>query len=229
MSVDLWTKQHLTHQKWLKTLSFWHIWLPNVLRATTACTFSTSNRHRIVKKWSEPRVFCTFWLGLSLYVTGVALGSMDLHFTWPVWHSPHWAGSVDALGCGWLPHTLRSRHGTWWHGPSLDVAGVAFGDMDLTLRGRRGLMALGWVWGRAGLLLVAAHFAWQAWHLVTWTFTLCGRRGTWWLGPSLSVAGVAHTALGCLWWHAGCIFSSQAKVDSAFTQTFPYKRPHYHR
>ena len=33
------------------------------------------------------------------------------------------------------------------------VAGVALGDMD-------------------------RHFAWQAWHLVTWTFTLRGRRGT---------------------------------------------------
>ena len=34
------------------------------------------------------------------------------------------------------------------------VAGVALGDIDL-------------------------HFAWQAWHLVTSTFTLRGRRGTW--------------------------------------------------
>ena len=31
-------------------------------------------------------------------------------------------------------------------------------------------------------------FAWQAWHLATWTFTL-RRRGTWRHGPSLCVAG----------------------------------------
>ena len=43
-------------------------------------------------------------------------------------------------------------------------------------------------------------FAWQAWHLVTSTFTLRGRRGTWWHRPSLCVAGVAVMALGWLWW-----------------------------
>ena len=49
MSVYLWTKRHLTHQQWLKTLSFWHIWLPNVLRATMARTFSTSQLPQVVR------------------------------------------------------------------------------------------------------------------------------------------------------------------------------------
>ena len=49
---------------------------------------------------------------------------------------------------------------------SLCVAGVALGDID-------------------------RHFAWQAWHLVTSTFTLRGRRGTWRHRLSLCVAGVA--------------------------------------
>ena len=40
------------------------------------------------------------------------------------------------------------------------------------------------------------HFAWQAWHLVTWTVTLRGRRGTFSHGLSLCVAGVARTGLG---------------------------------
>ena len=35
-------------------------WLRNVLRATTACTFSTSHSH--FQKWAEPGVFCRFWL-----------------------------------------------------------------------------------------------------------------------------------------------------------------------
>ena len=39
MSVYLWTKRHLTHQKSLKTRSFWHFSLPNVLHATSACNF----------------------------------------------------------------------------------------------------------------------------------------------------------------------------------------------
>ena len=46
---------------------------------------------------------------------------------------------------------------------ALCVAGVALGDID-------------------------CHFAWQAWRLATWTFTLRGRCGTW---RSLCVAGVA--------------------------------------
>ena len=45
------------------------------------------------------------------------------------------------------------------------------------------------------------HFAWQAWHLATWILTLRGRRGTWWHGPSLCVAGVALAALGWLSHH----------------------------
>ena len=64
---------------------------------------------------------------------------------------------------------------TWRHPPPFCVAGVAIGDMDL-------------------------RFAWQAWHLVTWTFVLRardaavvlrGRRGTWRNGPAFCVAGVA--------------------------------------
>ena len=101
-------------------------------------------------------------------VAGVALGDIDLYFAWQVWHLATWT-------C-----TLRGRRGTWRHAPC--VAGVA-------------RMALGWLWWHASFpvdaILTAAvcvavvalgdmdrHFAWQAWHLVTWTCTLSGRRGT---------------------------------------------------
>ena len=40
------------------------------------------------------------------------------------------------------------------------------------------------------------HFAWQAWHLVTSTFVLRGRRGAWSHPPSFCVTGVALMALG---------------------------------
>ena len=76
-------------------------------------------------------------------------------------------------------------------------------------------MALDWLWWRAWFpvdALVAAalclagvalgdidlHFAWQAWHLVTSTFTLRGRRGTWRHGRAFCVAGMALMALGWL-------------------------------
>ena len=83
---------------------------------------------------------------------------------------------VALMALGWL----------WWRawvpvdavgGAAVDVAGVALGDID-------------------------RHFAWQAWHVATWTVTLHGRHGAWRHGPSLCVAGVALMALGWLWWGA---------------------------
>ena len=58
-----------SRQKRLKTLSFLHFWLRNVLCATTACTFSTLFRHLNLQKWSEHGVFCTFWLRNVLRTT----------------------------------------------------------------------------------------------------------------------------------------------------------------
>ena len=69
-------------------------------------------------------------------------------------------------------------------------------------------MALGWLWRRAWFPFAAAvaaalcvagvalgdvdrrNFAWQAWHLVTSTVTLRGRRGTY--GTGLALVG-CHT------------------------------------
>ena len=83
--------QHPNLQKWREHLVFCTFWLQNVLRATTACTFSTSQlpkvvrtcdfkmcfapqrralfRHLNFQKWSEPGVFCTFWLQNVLRAT----------------------------------------------------------------------------------------------------------------------------------------------------------------
>ena len=41
--------RHLNFQKWFETVSFLHFWLGNVLRATTACTFSTSQLPKVVR------------------------------------------------------------------------------------------------------------------------------------------------------------------------------------
>ena len=61
-------------------------------------------------------------------------------------------------------HTHTPQSGAFWrHRPSLCVVGVVLGHIDL-------------------------HFARQAWHLVTSTFTLRGRCGTWRHRPSLCVA-----------------------------------------
>ena len=47
---------------------------------------------------------------------------------------------------------------------------------------------------------IALHFAWQAWHLATWTSTLRGKCGTWRHRPPLCMAGVALMALDGLRW-----------------------------
>ena len=88
--------RHLNLQKWSEPLVFLTFWLRNVLRATTACTFSTSQlpkvvrpwcfvhfdfqmcfapqrralfRHLNCQKWSGAGVFCTFWLRNVLRAT----------------------------------------------------------------------------------------------------------------------------------------------------------------
>ena len=43
--------QHLNFQKWSEPLVFLTFWLPNVLRATTACTFSTSQLPNVLWRW----------------------------------------------------------------------------------------------------------------------------------------------------------------------------------
>ena len=42
---------HLNFQKWSEPLVFCTFWLQNVLRATTACTFSTSQLPKVVRTW----------------------------------------------------------------------------------------------------------------------------------------------------------------------------------
>ena len=116
---------------------------------------------------------------------------------WRAWVSVDAVGAaafgVAGVALGDMTFTLRGRRGTWRHGSSLCVAGVA-------------LVALGWLWWRAwvpvdavgaaafGVAGVALgdmdlHFAWQAWHLVRWIVTLRGRRGTYGTGLAL-VAGL---------------------------------------
>ena len=87
---------HLNLQKWSKPGVLCTFWLGNVLRATTACTFSTSQVPKVVRtwcvlyiltckcasrhngvhffnistsKWSDNGVFGTFWLGNVLRAT----------------------------------------------------------------------------------------------------------------------------------------------------------------
>ena len=80
-----------------------------------------------------------------------------------------------------LSHTIFQTHLCHSHTPSLSHTIVALGDIHLRFawqaHGRRG------TWSHPPAFCVPG--AWQAWHLVTSTFVLCGRRGTYGTGLAL--------------------------------------------
>ena len=104
--------RHRNFQKWSEAEVFCTFWLGNVLRATTACTFSTSQLPKVVREWcvldiltckcasrhngvhffdinfqnwSEVGVFCTFWLGNVLRATTACTFSSLI---WPAGSAP---------------------------------------------------------------------------------------------------------------------------------------------
>ena len=104
--------RHLNLQKWSEPLVFWTFSLRNVLRATMACTFSTSEPPKVVREWcvlyiltwkcasrhngvhffdistskSGPAgVFCTFWLRNVLRATMACIFSSLI---WPAGSAP---------------------------------------------------------------------------------------------------------------------------------------------
>ena len=123
---------------------------------------------------SHPPSFCV--AGVGQMALGGALGPAwapvtPRHFAWQAWHN--------------LTSTLvsRGRRGTKSHAPSFCVAGV-------------GQMALGGALGLAWAPVTPRHFAWQAWHKLTRSVVLRGRRGTNLHLPSFCVVGVGQMALG---------------------------------
>ena len=142
----------------------------------------------------------------SFHVAGVAQTHIHRRFAWQAWHSWHWVARLDWLGRPWRRGTLRGRRATTWHPPSFHVAGVAQPHIHLrftwqawhswhwaacldwlgrlwrrgTLRGRRGTNSHLLSFHVAGVAQPHIHlgFTWQAWHKLTSTVVLRGRRGT---------------------------------------------------
>ena len=113
-------------------------------------------RHLNFQKWSEHGVLCTFWLrnvlhATALCVAGVAQYHIHLRF--------------------------KCRRGAMSHPPSFCVAGVAFMVLGGTLgpaldaRDAAALCVAG-----VALSDIYVRFTWQAWHFITSTFVLRGRR-----------------------------------------------------
>ena len=202
-----WQAWHSWH--WVACLDWlgrpWRPWRRGTLRGRRGTT-------------SHPPSFC---------VAGVAQTHIHRRFTWQAWHSWHWVARLDWLGRPWRPWrrgTLRGRRGTNSHPPSFCVAGVA-------------LMALGGALGLAWSPVTPVtprHFAWQAWHNLTSTFVLRGRRGTNSHPPSFCVAGVAQTHIHRRFaWQAWHSWHWVARLDWLGRPWRPWRRgtlaqPHIH-
>ena len=97
--------RHRSFQKWSEHVVCLTCWLRNVLRATTARTFSTSQLPKAVRAWCV----CTFWLGNVLCATTACnfsslicpAGSAPACFSEPTFRpsgaTNHWKNSVSRL------------------------------------------------------------------------------------------------------------------------------------
>ena len=111
--------RHLNLQKWSEPLVFLTFWLRNVLRATTACTFSTSQLPKVLQPWCvlhiltskyasphngvhffDVATFCTFWLRNVLRATTACTFSTS--------QLPKVVRSWCVLCTFWLRNVLRA-------------------------------------------------------------------------------------------------------------------------
>ena len=95
--------RHLNFQEWSETMGFWHFCLANVLRATTACTFSTSQFPKVVGIW------CVFYIltwkcvsrhiGVQLFISHLASWLRTRRFSEvtfrPSGAPNHWKNTVN--------------------------------------------------------------------------------------------------------------------------------------
>ena len=195
------THNFVTHCLSHSTLSHTHTFVTHHL--SHAALSHTPLSHTIFRT----QVATQFCHTLALGVAGVALGDMEVAFAWQAWHFTrstfvlgfryiwHWAGSwrawfaLVAWGAAllcvagvvylatWTVH-LRGRRGTWRHGSSICVAGVALGDIHLHF-------------GMAGVALAHSNPRFACVGRPGRRGTLRGRCGIWRHGQSICVAGMA--------------------------------------
>ena len=94
--------RHLNVKKWSEPLSFLHFWLGNVLRATTACTFSTSQLPKVVRTWRV--LYILTWKcaschnGVHFFISYLASWLRTRRFSevtfWPSGAPNHWKNTV---------------------------------------------------------------------------------------------------------------------------------------
>ena len=93
--------RHLNFQKWSENGVLCTFWLGNVLRATTACTFSTSELPKVVREWCALYILtwkCASTLSLLLFSLLIFLFSLTLSIS---------AFHLSILSEVWLLNFLR--------------------------------------------------------------------------------------------------------------------------
>ena len=94
--------RHLNFQKWSGAEVFCTFWLGNVLRATTACTFSTSQLPKVVRRWGV--LYILTWKcasrhnGVQFFIAPVASWLRTRRFSEPTFRpsgaTNHWKNTV---------------------------------------------------------------------------------------------------------------------------------------
>ena len=94
--------RHLNFQKWSEHGVFCTFWLGNVLRATTACTFSTSQLPKVVRAWCV--LYILTWKcasrhnGVQLFISHLASWLRTRRFSEPTFRlsgaTNHWKNTV---------------------------------------------------------------------------------------------------------------------------------------
>ena len=94
--------RHRNFQKWSDHGVFCTFWLGNVLRATTACTFSTSQLPKVVRSWGVLYILtckcASRHNGVQLFISHLASWLRTRRFSEPTfrpsWATNHWKNTV---------------------------------------------------------------------------------------------------------------------------------------
>ena len=94
--------RHLNFQKWSEAGVFCAFWLGNVLRATTACTFSTSQLPKVVREWCVLYIFTSKCAsrhnGVQFFISRLASWLRTRRFSEPTFRpsgaTNHWKNTV---------------------------------------------------------------------------------------------------------------------------------------
>ena len=97
--------RHLNFQKWSDAEVFCTFWLRNLLRATTVCTFSTSQLPKVVRPWYA--LYILTWKcasrhnGVQFFISHLASWLRTRRFSEPTFRpsgaTNHWKNTVSRL------------------------------------------------------------------------------------------------------------------------------------